>query len=159
MAIVGIILAILVGIGFMIGVMQMFGGMSSYFGEAFIIFVQKLFLLLAAALPLIIAVVIFYIAIQKEKMEIMVFGSIYAMLLLLLTLYTGIYTYVSDLFYSSMVGFNASWFDFLKPLKELFVAFAFFIVGVFNQFIENMRKFHKNLKAIWKKARKPGKRR
>ena len=154
MAIVGIILAILVGIGFMVGTMQLFGGMSSYFGEAFIIFVQKLFLLFAVALPMIIAVAIFYIAVQKEKVEIMLFGSIYAMLLYLLVLYTGLFDYVSNLFYTSMVGFNASWYNVLKPVKDVVVAGVFFVIGIFNNFVENIKKFAENMKTALKLAKK-----
>ena len=154
MALVGIILAVLVGIGFMVGTMQLFGGMSSYFGEAFMIFVQKLFLLFAVALPMIIAVVIFYIAVQKEKTEIMVFGAIYAMMLYLLVIYTGLFDYVSNLFYASMVGFNASWYDALKPVKDAVVAGVFFIIGVFNNLIENIKKFVGNVKSAFKLAKK-----
>jgi len=157
MALVGIILAILVGIGFIVALPQFFGGTAGYIGEAFILFVQKLFLLLAVAMPLIIAVVIFYIAIQKEKIEIMIYGSIYAMMLLLLTLYTGIYSYVSDLFYACFTGFNASWGEFFEPVKEFFVAVAFFIVGVFNRAIEELRKFAGNVKELYENAKKRGK--
>ena len=154
MAIVGIILAILVGIGFMLGTMQLFGGASSYFGEAFILFVQKLFLLFAVALPMIIAVVIFYIAVQKEKTEIMVFGAIYAMMLYLLVIYTGLFDYVSNLFYTSMLGFNASWYDALKPVKDALVAVGFFVIGIFNNFVENVKKFVGNVKSALNLAKK-----
>jgi len=154
MALVGIILAVLVGIGFMIALPSFFGETAGFVGEAFILFVQKLFLLLAVALPLIICVIVFYIAVQKEKMEIMIYGTIYAMLLYLLTLYTGLYNYVSNLFYASMTGFSVSWYDALKPVKEFVVATVFFIVGVFNRFIEESKKFIENIKTAWNKAKK-----
>ena len=159
MAIVGIILAIMVGLGFIFAFPSFLGETGSYLGEAFTLFVEKLFLLLAVGLPLITCIVIFYIAVQKEKAEIMLFGSIYAMLLYLLTLYTGIYENISNLFYSSMVGFNMSWYDMFQPAKDFVVATVFLIIGVFNRFVEEIKKFAENLRDVFDKAKKPRKRR
>ena len=157
MAIVGIILAIMVGLGFIFAFPSFLGETGAYLGEAFTLFVEKLFLLLAVGLPLITCIVIFYIAVQKEKAEIMLFGSIYAMLLYLLTLYTGIYENISNLFYSSMVGFNMSWYDMFRPAKDFVVATVFLIIGVFNRFVEEIKKFAENLRDVFNKAKKRGK--
>ena len=137
MAIVGIILAVLVGIGFIFALPQFFGQTGVYVGQAFVEFVSKAMTIVALSIPILTVLAFFYISLQKEKTEVMVFGAVYGVLVYLLLMYTGLYDVIASRFYASYCLYHASIIDALYGVKEALIGFAMFIVGTVTRALDN----------------------
>jgi len=151
MGIVAIILAIMIGLGFVFALPAFFGQTGVYVGQAFIQFVNKMFALIAVALPILTIFVFFYIGIHKEKLEFVVFSAIYGVMVYLILLYTGIYSMIANKFYAAMC-FHSSWLEsaFTK-VKDALVWLALFVIGAVNRVIDEGRKTWNNIKTIKKR--------
>jgi len=152
---IGVILAILAGLGLLFGLWGALGqfgitagtGMGEMFSkigegvrQALLLFVDKMFLFFAGILPVATMIVIFYIATKKERVDIIVFGAVYGILMYYIVLTSGLVEYVTKIFYSAFMFYNASWLDMFRPVKEFFVGVGFFIIGMFNRIIDNVTK-------------------
>jgi len=108
--------------------------------------VEKLFTILALALPVLTVLAFFYIGVQKEKTEVMLFSAVYGILVYLLLKFTGVYDAVSNYFYGSYMLYTASLMDFFVEVKDAFVWFGCFIIGTIFNAIDNIKRLGKTLK-------------
>ena len=155
MAIAGIILAVLVGIGFIFALPSLFGEVGTGISEAFSVMVEKAFALLALALPILTILAFFYIGIQKEKTEIVLFSAVYGILVYLLLKFTGVYDVVSQYFYGSYLLYTASLMDYFMEAKNIIVGTAMFVIGAITNAIDKITtKFFEGRFSSWIKRKR-----
>jgi len=154
MGLLALILVVMVGLGIMFSLPSLFGEAGAGIGEAFVVFVEKLFSLLALSLPVLTIVVIFYFGLQKEKTEYVLFSAVYGILVFLVLKFTGVFDKVADLFYASYCLYEASIMDTLAQAKECLIGVGLFVIGAFNRMIDEAGKTWNNLKKILGRLKK-----
>jgi len=155
MGLLALILVVMVGLGIMFSLPSLFGEAGAGIGEAFTMLVEKTFILLALALPILTVFAFFYIGVQKEKTEVLLFSAVYGILVYLLLKFTGVYDVVSQYFYGSYLLYTASLMDYFMEAKNIIVGTAMFVIGAITNAIDKITtKFFEGRFSSWIKRKR-----
>jgi len=139
---VGIILAILVGIGLMVGIVtysqQTATGTNlllQQLGVTLNTAVYMLFTIIVLFTPIIVVFVPLYIFSNRDKIDtrLLIFAGVYGVMIYYLIITTGVYNYIVDFF---TIHYHASFIS-LTGIKEMFMAVYSYLVGLWGSITDN----------------------